>query len=251
MKHLYIPAFFVAINCLLLSFSIAHAQTTKETRTLAPFDAIKLDIDATVYLLQDTTQQVIVEAPANALAHYVTKVRRNTLKITDTSESKGNQSVIIYVTAPRIKKITLLGSGTLIGKNTLTGADLDVNVTGSGNLSLQAEILSATFSLTGSGSLTADVRASAVKTSAVGSGDVTLTGTVGVLTLKLSGSGDIQAVDCHSQQAVVKISGSGDVRLHVVQGLRVKIYGSGDVYYTGGVKEIETKTIGSGRVRTL
>jgi hypothetical protein len=65
------------------------------------------------------------------------------------------------------------------------------------------------------------------------SGDINLRGVALYGEYTHSGSGLIYARDLVTQNADVKISGSGDVYVFVVKELGVKITGSGDLFYRG------------------
>ena len=245
----------LAYALLLVGLSFAHAQTkqaqTKQNRDVPPFESIQLTTAAKVYLSQGTPQQVIVEAPAQAITSYTTTVKDNTLRIGSKFNNSRRQSVTVRITVTRVARVEVTGCGYILGQNTLTGDHIAAHVTGSGKISLQAQTNKAKAALTGSGDLFLDIDATALQAALTGPGDMKLAGKVEALTIQISGSGDIKANQCHNQRARINISGSGDARVHVEQRITAKISGSGDVRYTGGAEKIDQKIVGSGGVTPL
>ncbi len=63
----------------------------------------------------------------------------------------------------------------------------------------------------------------------------------------ISGSGDINAFSFIQKECTAKISGSGNMYLHVIDYLDVNISGSGTVFYIGD-PQLTIKITGSGSV---
>jgi hypothetical protein len=80
-----------------------------------------------------------------------------------------------------------------------------------------------------------------------GSGTVTLAGHTQQQTVNLSGSGRHTAADLASQDAQVRVSGSGSVLVRVQATLLAQISGSGSISYIGNPTVTQQRT-GSGRV---
>ena len=89
----------------------------------------------------------------------------------------------------------------------------------------------------------------AIDVSVGGSGDVSLTGHTKDFTCSTSGSGDINCGGLESENATVKIIGSGNAHVFASVHLSVDIVGSGDVYYRGNPASPEIHTAGSGSVQ--
>jgi hypothetical protein len=64
----------------------------------------------------------------------------------------------------------------------------------------------------------------------------------------VKGSGDIDAFELRARDSSVVITGSGNCRISVVDKLRAKITGSGDVLYRGQ-PHISQSITGSGKVK--
>jgi hypothetical protein len=101
--------------------------------------------------------------------------------------------------------------------------------------------------LTFSGSGSVDSRVGIPNIYLTGSGNITCTGETDELAVKLSGSGAIDLEKMTVRKAQVKITGNGNVSLHVTDNLDVAIQGLGVVYYSG--MPVVQKTIsGQGRI---
>lgn len=81
-----------------------------------------------------------------------------------------------------------------------------------------------------------------------GSGDVKLAGKVNSLTISVAGSGDVDAAMLNAKSATVSVAGSGDVTVNASDMLDARVSGSGDVRYLGSPK-LATKVSGSGSVK--
>ncbi len=61
-------------------------------------------------------------------------------------------------------------------------------------------------------------------------------------------TGDIDAYDLSSNDADIRISGSGEIKISVKENLIARISGSGNIYYKGDPKKQDIKVSGSGNV---
>lgn len=143
--------------------------------------------------------------------------------------------VLVHVTLPELKQLTINGSGDIKASGTGTTTSLELHVLGSGDILLTGPRQTGQFTVTVSGSGEVNVEGVAVsgtsKISMLGSGDVQVAGSTDRLELSLSGSGD------------------ADVRgLSIAKGGQVTTMGSGDVLLNSTVP-LTVVTMGSGRVR--
>ena len=65
----------------------------------------------------------------------------------------------------------------------------------------------------------------------------------------MSGSGDVDARDLKAQEAYVKVSGSGDVKVYASEGFRGRVTGSGDIDIYGNPEHVSRHVSGSGDIR--
>lgn len=200
-----------------------------ETLDLPAFDAVSLQISGNVYLRQGSPQSVKIEAQQNILDQIVREVNGNHWKIKFDQNVRNHDGVKIWITIPHLTSLAVSGSGDIQGETAFTNLGaLNLAVSGSGNIALNAD------------SKSLDVGIS-------GSGDMDLAGSTGECDIRISGSGDVEAFDLAASSCKVKISGSGDASVRVSNDLEVGIAGSGDVYYKGSPR-IKSKISGSGEV---
>jgi len=206
----------------------------KETRETAAFSQIEATFSGDVIFTQSAIQKVEVVAAQNILPYIITETIGDKLILT----TKPNVSirggrVTIYVSGPHFSGAVLTGSGNFTATHPLSGNAIELKVTGSGDVDIPG--LTATR-------LTAQI---------AGSGNIVIDGgTLQRQELTITGNGDYHAVNMKSDEARVKISGSGEARLWVMQHLDVTISGSGDVRYKGS-PDVTSSVSGSGRIRKI
>jgi hypothetical protein len=125
-----------------------------------------------------------------------------------------------------------------------------INVTGSGNVSANNKFYSSrkmALSITGSGDITCNVNTPRVDANLTGSGTLHISGETKDLDINIAGSGNYDGGDLKTENAKVKIAGSGDVSLFADAHLNVNVMGSGTVKYRGNAL-VNKKIMGSGSV---
>lgn len=208
-------------------------ENMTETRSITGFDQIDLSIDADIYYTQDSIYKVEITAQQNILAVLETKVTNGTLSFDYKRNVWDHNTVKITIHAPKVREIELSGSGNFNFQNEITATDLDINITGSGEVYFP-KLTAQNVELRISGSGSVKIADGAVKNENV----------------DISGSGSIDAVALVAENAVLSISGSGDMKVNVTENLDVSISGSGSVEYKGNPRV--TKSIsGSGKLNRI
>ena len=82
----------------------------------------------------------------------------------------------------------------------------------------------------------------------VGSGDITASGTAKNIAAEINGSGDLKLASLKSNHVDVAINGSGDASVWATQSLTAKVNGSGDIIYSGDPKKVDRAVNGSGDI---
>lgn len=229
----------VAIFVFFLSISVLMAQKT-ENRKTESFKSISLSVSAKVYLSQENTTSVKIKAYDKDLNEIITEVEGSTLKI----KRKKNKSwgwntrslkkVEIYISTPNIENLKISGSGNIIGQTPISSGNVNYTISGSGNIiidKLSAENLNCSIS---------------------GSGDVRLKGECkDEFKIRISGSGDVEASHFMAKKADIRISGSGDCEVYASDKIIARVAGSGDIYYRGKPEYVDSKSAGSGSIRSV
>jgi hypothetical protein len=199
-----------------------------EELSLPDFNGIDLNLPAKVYVKYGPFQEVIVEGKQNIIDELEFDVRNGIWEI-ETDRCVNNiGDMKFFITLPDVALLRISGSGEIISENVLEVADIELLISGSGNMdiALETEYIDARIS---------------------GSGNMRLQGVADELHFVISGSGNLRAFDLETRLADIIISGSGDADVTVIESLFVKISGSGDVRYRG-FPVIDANISGSGRL---
>lgn len=147
----------------------------------------------------------------------------------------GERRLKVIASSPSLTQVEIKGSADVYLKGTIKGADLNLSITGSGDI--EAENLQYTnlsSFLKGSGDIDLkNVKATTVRTIVSGSGDVDIKGSTKWATLTVNGSGDISAEKLTADEVVATVAGSGDITCYASKKLDAKVSGSGDIEYKG------------------
>ncbi|MBS7564131.1 DUF2807 domain-containing protein [Mucilaginibacter sp. Bleaf8] len=206
-----------------------------QDRRLSGFNAVSVAGSFDVYIKQGSTESVKVEADDDVIDRIVTEVKDGELRISTKKSSSdwgfnwGSKKRVVYVTVKDVNSISLSGSGDVYFKDGIRASKLQVRLSGSGDISGKIDV-------------------GTLESSIAGSGDITLSGRAQSSSISVAGSGDFTGRDLVTNSTTVKVVGSGDARVNANQQLNASIAGSGDVYYTGSVKQVSTSKSGSGGI---
>ena len=201
-----------------------------ETRELDDFHALSVSLSGEVEVVKGSEFRIDIQVEENIMPYLETEVRNGRLDVYFSRNVWDVDDLRITVTVPNLDAIDLSGSCEIVAKDSLSGENLDLRVSGSGDIEirqLQFEKVSVHIS---------------------GSGEIELTGIADDLEADVSGSGDLHAFDCPVKTADLSVSGSGNIQVTVSETLKADISGSGDVLYQGN-PVLDVQTSGSGRVR--
>jgi hypothetical protein len=205
-------------------------------RHLSGFNAINAAGPFDIYVTQGPVESVNVEAPSDVIDRIKTEVEGGTLKIYNKHDSFNwgdlwgfHKKIAVYVVVKDITSINLSGSGDVFFNQGLTAGSLKLHVSGSGDM-------------------TGRVEAKSLESSISGSGDVKLSGHADNSIVSVAGSGDFTARSLVTVNTVIRVSGSGDAEVNASDRVDAAVNGSGDVRYTGGARNINSKKTGSGDI---
>jgi len=214
---------------LILVTSLAFSQI-KEERDVSGFSGISLGIHADLYFSQGSPAKVVIEADEDQLARIETVVRDGRLKIRCESYRTRFKDVKIWITVPDVESLSLSGSGTMTAETPISSEELEMAVSGSGNIKIP------------------ELRGGEVETAISGSGDMYLGGTAGEMKIAISGSGSMNASGLLVNECEVSISGSGSCQVDATGELDAAISGSGRVIYFSN-PVVDARVSGSGKVK--
>ncbi|HSH64444.1 MAG TPA: head GIN domain-containing protein [Bacteroidia bacterium] len=205
-------------------------SNTTETINYQSFSKIDLGFDADIFYTQDSIYKIEISAQSNIQRVIETEVNKSVLIFRASKRLWHHNPIKITIHSPVINGFYMSGSGNVYAENTLNTTSMDLNVSGSGGISIP--ILNAD-------NIYGDIS---------GSGKIKIEGgTSKNMYLNISGSGNIDALAMESQKGNIDVSGSGNVKVWITEQLDVHISGSGKVSYKGS-PTIDTKISGSGNV---
>lgn len=82
-----------------------------------------------------------------------------------------------------------------------------------------------------------------------GSGNVSLEGAVDCLEAEISGSGEVSAEGLSARKARLRASGSGDIHATVTEAVLARVSGSGKIRIAGNPADRDTDVTGSGKIK--
>ncbi len=214
---------------------VGEGPVVTQLRQIEGFKALSVSIGGQINFQVAPQFKVELQAQQNVLDVLETRIigEELTLKIRDGKRLSSSAQVIVNISGPFLKDLHLSGSGNVDVSGNLSTEELDLTVSGSGNIHLQQAALDR------------------LKANISGSGGIFIAaGATRYEQLRISGSGSIDASALMGESGVVDISGSGNARVHLTKSLDASISGSGSVFYRGN-PTLSTRISGSGTVRPL
>lgn len=186
---------------------------------------------ANVILRQGDDQKLEVKAQRNIIENIRTEVSNGILYVGSRRPVWKTKPIQMNLRLSDLNIVKISGSGKISMANTFTDVDdLEVNLSGSGNIDLSVEAREIYCNISGSGSINLEGKAR--------EGEYVI-----------SGSGSIHATDLKLKKAYARVSGSGGIHLDVKDDLEARITGSGNIYYQGN-PSIDKRITGSGNIRS-
>ena len=223
-----------------------NGSLATETRALSSFNKVDNEGAYEVYLIQDSLSEVKIQAESNLIPYIRTELNGSTLRIYSKENLKTHYPIKLYIHTPDVNGVSLSGSG-IIDLGTVNTDELEVVLSGSGDIRGTVYSDHLYVGINGSGTANISVVTETLDTYISGSGDMYFGGSGNTAHFNISGSGSVRAYEMELKNCYADISGSGDMYVHVTDMLNVKISGSGSIYYFG-YPQITTNISGSGSV---
>lgn len=217
-----------------------------ETRSISGFSHVFNEGSFDVYIIQDASGEVIIEAESNLIPLVRTRIEGSALVVDTKDNLHNNYPIKVYVHTMELDEARLSGSGLLRIEDFNTG-DIDIDLSGSGDVFFSGNATDVKCNISGSGDMELGLTCVELEAKISGSGEMEIYGEASKGDLNISGSGSIRAYDMLFQECKARISGSGDMYVNVADYLDVTISGSGSVYYLGN-PIVEADISGSGNV---
>jgi len=198
-------------------------------RYFSSFDKINIRGSAKVRFYESNEYQTVVTVDSNLLEYITIYTSGDTLHI---GKKSGNFSFTEYsvdVYCPELTGVSVSGSGSFTGSDTIFTSKFVSSVSGSGKIEGIIECDNFTATITGSGK-------------------IAVSGDTRKANIKISGSGDFNGDNFMVKNADVNISGSGYAEVYVTNYLSAEISGSGRIDYWGN-PDVNSRISGSGRIK--
>jgi hypothetical protein len=225
---------FFTVIILLASCSVVgergNGNVVKQERKVPAFDAIDVSGAFDVYISQGSVQSVIVESDDNLLPLIMTDVVGSTLKIDNKEPIHNSKCMNVYITVTDLKKIELSGAVDLQTQGKLTLTDLEVEISGATDATLELAVQK-------------------LELSSSGGCKMKLSGMANKVDMDISGAVDIRAFELLAEVVSISISGAGDAEVNVTKELTAEISGAASVRYKGDPPKVDTNVSGAGSVK--
>ena len=189
---------------------------------------IDLSVPAKVYIEQGEQQSITVEGKQNIIDRIELDVQSRIWEIETSRCVRDIDQLTFFITLPDIQYLKISGSGEIVSEDFLVTDDLELYISGSGDIDLGVE-------------------ADDIDSKISGSGRIRLEGVADDTKFEVSGSGDYETFGLECSTSYLEIRGSGDAEVTVLNELDVRITGSGDVFYKG-TPALNVQITGSGDV---
>lgn len=197
---------------------VGEGPITTETRSVANFTGINLQMNGTVYYKKDSVWKLEVSAKQSIHAMLETNVINGILVIRYRNGKyyDADETIRINVSGPAVSSFMLNTSGSIVSADPIQANNLYLRSWGSGTIWLQ------------------QVNAGFIDAETTVSGQIVATvGTANSERLKTDGSGKIDLRSVAAKDVSAHIVGSGNITVKVSDRLEANIDGSGSVYFSG------------------
>lgn len=217
-----------------------------ETRQISGFHRVYNEGEFDVYIIQDGTGEVEIEAESNLIPMIRTRIEGSSLVIDTKDNLQNHFPMKVTVHTAELSEVRLSGSGLVHAEN-LVVEDFEIRLSGSGNMFISAAADNVDADISGSGDIDLGLNCNSIDANISGSGNMEIWGTAENGNFKISGSGEIRSYELLLQTCDATISGSGNIFVNVEDHLDATISGSGNIYYMGN-PVVNTHISGSGDV---
>lgn len=189
-------------------------EVTTEVRNLDGFSEIDMGGSGDLVVVEGESFDIEVTTDSALQEHVTTDVVGTTLRIEQHYSVVGaSPSVSVSITVPDLTRLEVSGAADAAVRS-ITAEDLEVTISGAGDVDLAADAQQLTLLVSGAGSVTAH-------------------GTVQSGSLTISGAGSIEGEDLTVGDANVSVSGAGSVSVRVRDSLQAQASGAGSIVYYG------------------
>lgn len=205
-----------------------------ETRSVGDFDGVNVSGSIDLYVKQDASRSLRIEADANLLSYLEVYTEGSSLVVRPKNgfNLKPTQDIKVYVSSPLFKKLEASGACDIFSENQVTSAEpLSIDLSGSCDTKI-------------------DVKLPKVSADISGACKLELKGETKDFEVDGSGSTDVKCFDLLAENVNISIAGAGDAEVYASAKLEVDVSGAAGVKYKGNAS-VNQKISGAGSVKKV
>lgn len=205
-----------------------------ETRSVGDFDGVNVSGSIDLYVKQDASRSMRIEADANLLSYLDVYMEGSILVVRpkDGFNLRPTKDIKVYVSSPEFKKLEASGACDIFSENQIassSGIDID---------------------LSGSCDTKVDVKSPKVSSDISGACKLELKGETKDFQVDGSGSTDVKCFELLAETVNLSLSGAGDAEVYASSKLDVDVSGAAGVKYKGNAS-VNQKISGAGSVKKV
>lgn len=181
-----------------------------EVRNVSGFEGIRTGGAVNIEVSVQKDFKVEVEADDNLLEHVKTETSGSTLRIYTEGNISPKSRINVKISMPEINELEISGASNAIISN---------------------------------------VKSDSIKIEANGASKIKIDGEAKNLELEVSGASKVEAEDLKVERADVDASGASKVTVSPINELKADASGASSIYYTGELKDVDSKTSGAASVK--
>jgi hypothetical protein len=206
-------------------------KITNQSRKLAPYHRIKINLPAEITCDRSSTNEITIETDDNLLPHIKTTVKDGELLIENDESFNNSHKMKIQAKAANIDAFDASGAVKAVINNP-ANTNFALEAAGASRVSIN-NLSGGKFGI-----------------NATGAANIMASGNVDTLSADLRGAGSIKATSLAAKSASVTIGGTGNAEVNAINNLNVSISGVGSVKYKGNPK-VTQQVNGLGTVKQI
>ena len=208
-----------------------------QQREVSPFNRVDFRGIGRVIVSQAEQQSVTVSASEAVISHFCTEVREGMLVLSFRwwpgmiFRFMELKTLEVRLVVEDLAGFKVSGAGLVEGRERLQVEELELNLSGAGEIRLE-------------------LQGRRIATHLTGAGRIALWGKADEQVIRMTGAGSIQAERLVTRSAQVHSSGAGECRVHATESLDVRLRGAGTIRYLGNPR-IQSRVTGAGTLTSM
>lgn len=211
-----------------------NGSIKSENRTTSSFNNVAVSGNINIYVRQDSSTSVRVEADENLMEYIEVHSEGGRLTIGPKRgyNLKGSKDIKVYISAPSFNAFDASGACNIYTENEISSSGpIDISLSGASDVQMS-------------------LSAPKIMTRLSGAGSIQLKGETKDLSVDGSGSVNVKCMDMMAENVDVDISGAGNAAVFASVKLDVSVSGAGDVIYKGNAS-VNQHISGAGSVKKV